>query len=334
MKEKTFFVFLGVLFFALILSFTVISSQVNTLSFHFVKVKQEKEHNKMLEGNAGNPWQYRVLADYMVEPLINLFYKIGVDRPKPSAFILFRFVQNTLIFIAAVYYYKKLGLPTFYAFLGIAILAWMMLQAFYNSDLSLNTYFDVLFYLFAAILILEEKYLWLLPLMILAAFNRETSGLIVFMLPAHIIFVNPDKKREMQAMISFLGMGILYTGIFLGLRAYFGEQEFLTAYGYYPGKQVLYFNFLNLLSWQRILATAGIIPFLAIFSYRKWSKTLKVFFWVIVPVWGVVHFFASVVAETRLFLVPLALIFIPATLFGLQRQTYEKNAASSGKMTL
>ena len=76
-----------------------------------------------------------------------------------------------------------------------------------------------------------------------------------------------------------------------------------------------------MLKGMYLLATMGIIPFLALFSYRKWPHELKVFFWLIVPVWFLVHLFASTMAETRLFLVPYALIFIPGALFGLPRKT-------------
>jgi hypothetical protein len=328
MKKKTFTTFFIILASAFILSFATVSDQVNTLGFHFVKNHQEREHNKLLEGHAGNPWQYRILADYMLEPLIHFFQGSGMERPKPRAFILFRFIQNIFIFIAASYYYKKLGLPILSSLLGVSILAWMMSQGVYDSDLTFNTYFDLLFYLIAVILLLTEKYLWLLPLMVLAAFNRETCGLMIILLPAYIIFYKPQQKKDPRVYIATLGMAILYTTIFFGLRSYFGEQEFLTAFGNFPGKRTLYFNVVNLFSWQRILITVGLIPFLAVFSYPKWIKPLKIFFWVIVPVWGTIHFLASVVAETRLFLVPLAVIFIPAILFGTQKDKTQTKASS------
>lgn len=316
MKIKFQHPFILFLLVALLLSFASVSAQVNYLSFRFIKVHQEREHDELMSGNAGNPWQYRVLADYMLEPLIDLFQNLNINRYKPSAFIFFRFLQNTIIFYAAAYFYKKLGLPTYYALLGITILAWMMSNAYYGSDLSFNTYFDIFFYLMAGIFLLEKQYFWLLPLVALATFNRETIGLIIPLLIAYEIFCQPEKNKN--AKFIALGMGILYAGIFFFLRVFFGEQEFLTAFGNYPGFGTLYFNVFNLLSWQRILMTVGIIPFLAIFAFPKWPKTLKVFFWVIVPAWGMIHFLFTVVAETRLFLVPLTLIFIPGVLFGLR----------------
>ena len=49
-----------------------------------------------------------------------------------------------------------------------------------------------------------------------------------------------------------------------------------------------------------------------------WPRELKGFFWAMVPAWIVVHFPLSQVAETRLFLVPQFMVFVPGALFGLR----------------
>ncbi|MBW2202094.1 MAG: hypothetical protein JRF71_14910, partial [Deltaproteobacteria bacterium] len=71
--------------------------------------------------------------------------------------------------------------------------------------------------------------------------------------------------------------------------------------------------------WDRLFATLGIIPLLAVIGYQKWTKQLKIFFWVIVPVWFIIHLFGSVIAESRLFLVPYAMVFIPGALLFAQK---------------
>ena len=74
--------------------------------------------------------------------------------------------------------------------------------------------------------------------------------------------------------------------------------------------------------------TLGILPFLAIFCYRNWPGTLRIFFRIVVPAWFGVHFFAALVAETRLLLVPQALIFIPGALFGITAAAGSEHPAS------
>ena len=62
------------------------------------------------------------------------------------------------------------------------------------------------------------------------------------------------------------------------------------------------------------LGTLGIVPLIAICWFRKWPFFLKAIGVLIVPFWILIHLFKSMAMETRLFLVPQALIFIPALL--------------------
>lgn len=71
------------------------------------------------------------------------------------------------------------------------------------------------------------------------------------------------------------------------------------------------------ITWVQLFGTLGVLPILAVWSARRWPRPLQAFFWAIVPVWIVVHPFVSVLAEARLFLVPLTMIFIPGALFGI-----------------
>ena len=323
------FFWLILLISAIFLSVATTSAQVDDVTFRFIRIQQEKVHQEMLKGVAGNPWQYRILADWMIDPLMNLFVARDVLSPKPSAFIFFRFLQCLLIFVAAGVYYKKLGLPLIANLLGLSILAWGMSHSLYNSDLAFNVFFDIAFYLIAAILIMDERFVWIPLLMIPATLNRETSLLIPFMLLSFVYFGDKNAKN-MRLTSLFTAMGlIVFLLVFVGLRNYYGEQIFLTADGYYPGIGLLVLNLSRIVTWQQLLVTLGIIPFLAIFSYHSWPRTLKIFFWVVVPVWVVVHFFAALVAETRLMLVPQALIFIPGVLFGLVEVANPEQPASS-----
>jgi hypothetical protein len=299
----------------ILLSIGTTYAQVDDLTFRFIRVHQEKVHQQMLEGVAGNPWQYRILADWMVEPLIHLFVARDIPRPKPSAFIVFRFLQCVLIFLTAGIYYRKLGLSIGANVLGLSVLAWGMAHSLYNSDLALNNFFDVAFYLVAAIIMMNGKFAWIPLLMIPAALNRETSILIPFMSISYVYF---NDRKSLQPAIFSTGLSLgIFLLIFVWLRLHYGEQQFLTADGYYPGFGLLVLNLSRVVTWEQLLITLGLIPFLAIAFYRKWHGALKIYFWVVTPLWFAVHFIAALVAETRLVLVPQALIFIPGALFGI-----------------
>jgi len=271
----------------------------------------------MMSGVAGNPWQYRILADWMVEHLIRFLSNMNISAPKANAYIVFRFLQCLLIFLSAGVYYKKLGISPLANLSGLLVLMWSMSHSLYNSDLSLNVFFDILFYLTAAILIINRQYIWIPLVMVLAAFNRETSALIPVMLIAFVFFDESNVNSRKTAMVS-AGLGVIvFAIIFVGLRLYYGEQRFLTADGYHPGIGLLVLNLSRWVTWKEILITLSVVPFLAILAYPAWSKTLKIFFWVVVPVWFGIHFFAALVAEARLLLVPQALVFIPGMLMGM-----------------
>lgn len=314
-RQKFFWVILIAV--AILLSLATTYAQVDDLTYRFIKVQQEKVHDQMMGGVAGNPWQYRILADWMIEQVIQLTYKIGIVVPKASVFIAFRFIQCLLIFLAAGIYYRKLRLPLFTNLLGLSLLSWGMSTSLYNSDLAFNNFFDIAFYLLAAIATMDRKFFWIPILMVLAAFNRETSTLIPFMLIGYAYFDDRDDKPLKPAAIYTVISLIIFTAIFFGLRTYYGEQQFLTADGFNPGLGLLKYNLIRIVTWGQLLLTLGIIPFLAVFAYRVWPKTLKIYFWVVAPAWIIIHFFASLVAESRLLLVPQAMIFIPGALFGI-----------------
>lgn len=302
---------------AVLLSIAATYAQIDYLGVHFIRVQQAKMHQEMLQGIAGNPWQYRILADLLIEPIIALSRRLGFSSPEALSFIAFRLLQNLLILVTAGIYYRKLGLPLQVNLLALSILTWGMSFSLYNSDLSFNVYFDVAFYLLAGILILEGRLLWVVLLMLPAAFNRETSLLIPLLLVGLYLFDETRRSNRAGAIRAAAAAIAVYVIVAVGLRLHYGHQDFLTADGYYPGLGLLWLNATRLVTWEQLLITLGIMPPLAILVYPSWPRVLRIFFWVCVPIWVGVHFVSALVAETRLMLVPQTIIFIPAALSGL-----------------
>ena len=305
----------------LLLSLATVYAQVNDLSVRFIRIQQEKVHLQMMGGVAGNPWQYRILADWMISFLITWVNGLDIAQPELVSFIAFRFLQCVLIFLVAAIYYRKLGLSLLANLLGLSVLAWGMSYALYNSDLSFNNYFDVAFYLIAANLIVSRTLIWIIPLMVIASFNRETSALIPIMALTYTYFGLDGKAKLKSALFPALAGIVIFVIIFAGLRYYYGEQMFLTADGFYPGFGLFYLNLKRVVTWEQLFITFGLLPLLAILAYSEWPQSLKIFFWTVVPLWMAIHFFSSLVAETRLLLVPYALVFIPGVLFGIMSHT-------------
>ena len=302
---------------SLALSIAAASAQVEDLGLRFIRVQQEKVHEQMLAGSGGDPWQYRILSDALIEPLILAAQGGGVPAASTHVFIAFRFFQCLFILLAAGIYFRLMRLSPVTNVLGLSVLTWGMALSLYNSDLSFSVFFDVAFFLVAAVFILRDRPWWVAALMLPAALNRETSVLIPILLGAHAYFQRePGAARRSALMAAVVGL-LIYAVVFFGLRRFYGPQPFLTADGYSAGPALLVVNLARVATWQQLLIVLGVMPILAAFSYRSWPPVLRLFFWVLVPAWIGVHFVAALVAEARLMLVPQALVFIPGALFGL-----------------
>ena len=305
---------------AIVFSLLTVALQVRASGgVAYLEGEQLKRHNAVIQGTTGNPYQYRVLSEYLVEGVIRVLRTARCPFPVVSAFITVRLIQNMFLFVLAAFYYKALGLDTYLSLIGISLLAWGMTHAFYNSGLSFNLYFDVMFYLSAGLVILHRKYLWILPITGLAALNRETSGLIPLMVFADYACGKKEKYEIKNILFVAVIALVVYGIVFFSVRQIIGPRRLITAARQQPGLEFFMYNIRQHDTWLQLVATLGILPVMAVCSIRKWPCPLKGFFGIIVPIWMVIHFFGSAVAETRLFLVPHALIFIPGTLCGIER---------------
>ncbi len=271
-------------------------------------------HLAIMQGHGGDPWQYRVLAPYLLKSVIGICELLSVPRPVAQAFMVFRVWQDSCVLLLAYAYYRQLDLSVAAAVLGMAMLAWGMSYSHYDSDLQFSTFFDLMFYLAAGLCILRGWWRWLVPLTVLAALNRETSGFIPLLLLAAAYVATPDRRWREALPTAALALAF-YIAVFLGLRLIYGAQQSVLAYDHHAGLDMLAYNALRIVTWQQMLATLSVIPLVALCGYRHWPASLKAFFWTLVPLWFAIHALVAVMAESRLLLVPQALVFIPAALF-------------------
>jgi hypothetical protein len=303
---------------ALVLGLFTTSEHAHALGVPFLDDIQHVRHDDVVLGQAGDPWQYRVLPDFMLTYMIELARHAGIRTPVRNSFLVFRWLQDTVIFVTAFLYYRKLGLSTGHAALGLSVLAWGISYASFESDLQFSTQFDVLFYLLAGLIILNNKLIWLLPLSLAAALNRETSAFIPLLV---LCQGRHDESSWIGRTTVFILALTLWAGTFVAIRLVLPPQSLITLPGHAVGYGLLRYNLLREITWYRLLATVGIVPLVAMAGYHSWPAVLRRFFWVIVPLWCLIHAIAAVMAETRLFLVPHALIFVPGALLFAQAAT-------------
>ncbi len=267
---------------------------------------QIDRHNAVIAGTALDPWQYRPLAEWLIDALMWIVVSLGAADPYLWVFAVLRVAQNLAIFFLAFSYFRRLGFSDMVSMAGLVFLTGSMLNSFHQSDLSFNTYFDLIFYLTAGLLILNDLYPRLPYLMIFASLNRETSGLIPLMGFSSLRNFRTDRAKLAPILFSL----VVWTVIFFLLRALYPDRELFIPYGYHPGPELLSYNLtpFSLILFLRFLSFA---PLVGLLVYRQWPPLLKRFFIAIVPLWFPAHFLGGVVSEARLFLVPQALVFIP-----------------------
>jgi hypothetical protein len=294
-----------------------------------------------------NPWQYRVLANWLLNAWIwwlsflNVEF-IGVSlahTPQGSGFfavapnewplLIFKFLQNILLFVVASRFYRLFTREKILVYCAMIILAYALGLGNFDSDLSFNTYFDVIFYLYACLWILQKKYPYLLLLIIPAALNRETSALIPVLLFVQGIDFRQRRISDRRAVL-FAGLCFfLFVIIFFWLRFHYGYRTPQHVVGLFHITDYLRYNLSLPATYMKLLMVFSVLPIFALFGWRHWPPALKRWFWVIFPAWIVIHFSVAIVAESRLFYVPVALLFVPALLIAIDSAINNANVENA-----
>lgn len=305
--------------------------------------EQLSRHQQFLQGQSlyFNPWQYRVLCPWIVESGYQLLkftvqpvLKKITEGKKYQAetvmyfavFIAFRFLLHALIFILAFEFYKKWLHNNRLIFFGFLWLTYSMGNSVRSSDLSFNTYMDVLIYLLALIVWVKRiSTWWLLPIMIFGALNGETCLLIPF------LFLFDPEQRDMKLKFNNLlpiGLALAcFTVIFVAIRLAYGYQP-PTIYYVPAGLAMLKLNLLSGMAryaYMEVLGTISLLPFLALICRREIPDLFKKLFIWMVPVWFAIHYWSVVTWESRLFLVPVVIVLLPIALLLIEKSSIIKS---------
>lgn len=276
-------------------------------------------HENLVAGRSEfyNPWQYRILSTMVVEATRKIYENVIPKHPPIAPFLLVKFLQTILLFYLALLYCRALGiLNPVILMTGMMLICYMISNSTFQSDLSFNTYFDVIFYLLAAWVILKGYDWWILPITLLAALNRETSGFIPLMLITACFVSNGHIPKKIW-ILSSLAL-IVFAGVFLLIRFWYGFREAEGIHGMKQPMDYLVFNLTFFRMYPQLFGTLGIMPLIFLLGFKKIAQPLKVWFWLIVPFWIIIHLVKSTAVETRLFLVPQILIFVPGVLYLIQ----------------
>jgi hypothetical protein len=187
--------------------------------------------------------------------------------------------------------------------------------------LSINTYFDLIAYLIAALCVVSDRTWALVPIVLVAAFNRDTAALIPVLAVAPLLArvvraprSTIDQLQDVEArgpiIVAFVGV-VVFAVVYLGIRKAIGPAPW--PWGN-TGTTMLRANLQDPNVYLYVPLTFSVLPILAVWRWRLLPALLRGFLLLLGPLWATTLFLLVYVSETRLFLVPIALAFIPATL--------------------
>lgn len=276
-----------------------------------------ERHGEWMNGESefANPWQYRIMSHVLLQGTIEVCEWIAPHSNVAIPYLLLHFVQMLVLFYCTVWYYRHLGIRNpFLLYAGLMLICYQVAASVFKSDFSFDTYFDIIFYLTAGALIIKQQYIWLPALTFVACLNRETCAFIPLMVlfPLSWPITAQNKMRWVASGVSMIAFLIA----FLLPRFYFGYVPAVGINNMTHPMEYLTFNLTFLRLYPLLFGTLGIIPLVILVNIKKLKHPfLKNWFWLIVPLWFVIHFIKSNAMETRLFLVPQILIFVPAMLY-------------------
>lgn len=280
----------------------------------YVVTQDRLRHVAKVKGVDIAPSRYRVLSDFALEGLLRVSPYESKQEYEVVAF-LFRLAQNLAIFLLAQLYYRSLGLSRARSLAGLALLAYGLCTAFWQSDLSYYTYTALALLLAAGALVNRnepETDWWLVPLTLVAALNREEAVFIPLMLFAARAGPPREWLGDRRLLIQVALCLAAFVAVYVGVRLWRGPAAYSHGrYGVGPGLENLLFNLGNPRTWIGLAQMYAILP-LALLAWPRWPEVLRRYLLVLVVPWFAAQLVFGAADETRLFLGPMALIFVPA----------------------
>lgn len=326
-------------------------------------------YERFLQHQAGNsmffnPWQYRVLCpvlieatyqvlDHTVYPLlsikgINTDQTNSVSDKNPTTqklyellkdplfikytivFVGFRMLEGVIVLLLAYSYLSLFVSNNGLRWLGLILISLFMGNGVVDSDLTFNTYIDVILYLWAGIVIIKNlNYWWIAVITIIGAFNRETSVFIPVLFffskvnwpawPQWFKAFFADRKAVLVTAVC----GLSFVLIFVAIRLHYGYRP-QSSWRVPIGLPMLKLNLLSstaVKTYSEFFGIFAILPIWTLFVVKKANSHLKIFFYALVPVWFALHLYTGIAFQTRLFLVPTLLVIIPVVLEYIEQKS-------------
>lgn len=328
-------------------------------------IEQYQRHKDFLVGVSlfHNPWQYRVLCPIVIEgtyqvmdhTIFKVFEVKGINLGLPGdvggknevtqklihhlknpefikytiVFLGFRFALQVTLLLLLYHFLSLFVSSVSLKWIGLIMSSLFMGNGVVDSDMTFNTYLDIIVYLWAGIVIVKNYSPWWIVLItVVGVLNRETSILVpvlYFMAqinwnawPSFRKILPNDWKPYAIAAIS----GVMFVALFIVIRWYQGyqPQSSWRVEAGWPMLKLNLFSSVSIKTYMELFGIFAIFPLWTFFVIRDSNRYLKIFFWTLVPVWFGIHFVAAIAYQTRLFLVPTLLVLLPGVLEYIERE--------------
>lgn len=300
-------------------------------------------YNDFMEGNTRypNPWQYRIIAPYLTKGWVFLVEKteglikfknrstFGTDSNIRVYNIAFILLQSLLHFLIFILYFKFLKLfikSKWLRLVGMLFIFYITGNAIRDSYYPMDNYINIGFYLLTCFIIYRkiEDY-WLPIICLIAALNRETAILIplVFLLGRSNFSKSGKITVKRKDIMTVVISSVFFLISFFGIRFYYGELPPTDYYLSKSGFDMLQLNFLSkhsLKTYFEWMGTFSIFPLICIYFYKVMPKFLRYMLFVFIPIWFAAHLWLVVAWETRIYLVPMLIVFLPAALHVIEHK--------------
>jgi hypothetical protein len=327
MENKNFILIL--LFFCM--SYLATNIQFYRLGFDYVCNEEYNRQLKIFNGEAEAPMQYRPLSSYLLvyttkgfdflvgnlagNFINNLLHTRSVE-PEKAPFFLVCMVIKTMQYMTIFflyYFFIKGWFKIEEILLAIFFLFYCIIRSFYNEGLNFYEHFNLIFLLCSFIVMKLNKDFFLLILIPISIFNKETMLLFPFI----YLVVRWTKQNNYKNIIQFLLLLILSGIVFTFIRVHYGAFLpyktirplgigmfiFNISHPWTYINNLLFFHIMLIWSWNGLNNITK-------FFRRSFVATLCTF----IPI----HLFFARTDEVRLFLI-LTIFMIPLTMNNILR---------------
>jgi hypothetical protein len=304
--------------FASSYNITHINYQIERRTLQDMVAARAIVHWKWENGCLGNPMQYRCLVDFVISKLSPKFFicqdngKIFEMNYSPLVRSVLASIVITWMFILSAIYYKKLGFDDNKVVVGIFMFFLAYVIGVSNESISLNSYFDLCFYLLTSLVLLCKKSRWIIFIfMPIAAFNRETCFFIPWIIISLIFF---RKENKVEYLKPFLLL-VIWAIVFFAVRRHFPPQAFnFGHFGSHMGLNQIKANLMDIESFSLWI----VFPISAayLFFFKREFLHHYIVHGIALPMVALtaVSFVGGTVNELRVFIVPICLFLIPTVL--------------------